>query len=1092
MEREIEESTLDLFKRDRRVSPFVKVSISDGRSLTVRLDMAVRKSQLLLRMIAQEGKELDDQLHRIEETMAHQRLGGVLGPESTGNIVLELGAVPEGNRTATSAQLEATKIAPSAQQHIQTYFDLGCNRLPDQFPTIEEALELLIAMSYLEMENEARCYRELLIRTINEASSEDEARRRLKIDSSFVPPSDPAEQQFVSLFRKAWAPGRASRAAAPVAALVAPASAQAAAGHVPGTPDVDDLRSSLGRMPANVVCPCNGNGVPPEITTRRGEMRNRPTNVCTNCGTEFTMFTRPHTCRACGGTFCYSCLGHQVTLGFRPVQTAGSIVFAFREGWWGGSMVCDKCYDIIMSIGSKYSLWSQAMMAATFPLATACRAALLSKEWYECAKDYVFRFRNLQHRLPTKPYTDEEKRIIWTNREQFGGHPLWTLQLLRVADWDSRDARRDVLRVIRKETFKYDCEDLLCSKACNGKSKDNGLRPIDCIVALNGHLFPLPHVIRGALVDILNEASTAELLHYVPHLVHYLRFDQFPFEVFIPQQSQQQQSATASAIIEHEDDCDKSPLTHMLFRRCFPDVWTDESRQLCFELYWALAIEVSAGGIGSDGKLHDFAFVGLYNHLRNALVCELQRTPEGVQLMEAIGAEYALVDRLKDEKNIEKEVPPLIARERLFLPFDSSRVVVSADVANREVKSSAKRPVIIPCRCVPTSEILAERRNARPPVAPAAGGPQPEEPRGERPSFMFKEDDLRNDQVVMKCVQIIKDVVFAEVDGLRDLPCVSYHVQPITKCTGFIEIIAGKTLTDIQRRGTVSEWLLEHVKDGKGRDVFIQSAAVGTVLVYVLGIGDRHRENLMVTDNGEFINIDFGYLEGNDTMYSPYARIPADVICYGENKQAFLNLCKCIYLQLRRYAMHIHSLLLFLHTAEERADLKRCEDFIQSRFCVECDEDEALRKLDSFLVSSECSFMNTVRDVSHQSKQYLVNAMDAIWKLFHREEAPATSSTSLNSTATSIAGSQGGATSTAGSRRAQPLTQSSGVAFPPAASSEFGALNDSMDSVGYDGIDETTTTTTTTTTAAAAGGGGTTDTTTMADTGYVFLPGLSS
>ena len=1062
-------------------SPLVKVMISDGRSLTVRRDLAVQQSQLLQRMIAQEGARLNEQQRLIEASMARQQLGGVLAPDATTHITLDL-----------EAPLEATKITPFAQKAVQTFF--SSNRLWQDFDTVEQQLELLVALSYLEMEDQAQQYRDTLTDGINNAQSIDEARRVLRIRSSFVPPSDPAERMFVTLFKQAWpqdestsrtaaaaASRRSSAASLPSRGAADGSPEPDAGGHAPGTPDVEAFQSSLGHVPADGVCPCNGNGPPPEIAARRRRMERKPTNVCAKCGMQFTMFARRHTCRACGGKFCYGCSTHQVVLGFKPLQTARSMTSAYRESCWEGYIVCDDCYDIVVSIGSKYSLWSQAMMAATFPLSTACRAALLSKEWYECGKDYVFRFRNLQHRLPTKPYTEEEKKIIWTNRMQFSGHPLWTLQLLRVADWDSQSARQDVLRIIHQRPIRIPCATLLCSKACNGQ----GLRPIDCIVALNGHLFPLPHVIRCALINrVLNRATTAELLHYVPHLVHYLRFDQFPFDAMPQEDISLDASAAAedTDTVVDDDKCDKSPLTHMLFRRCFPRVWTDESRQLCFELYWALSVEVSAGGLGSDSKLRDFAFMGLYNHLRNALVCELQKTPEGTQLMEAISSEYALVDMLKDEKKAEKEVPPLVARQRLFLPFDSSRVVVGVDLKNRVVKSSAKKPVIIPCLCLPTSTVLAKRLNPEPAAAAAAAGDETSDTNYDakeiKSSFMYKVDDLRNDQVVMKCVQIIKDVVFAEVPELSGLPCVSYHVQPITKCTGFIEIIAGKTLTDIQKRGTVSDWLLGHVKDGSGQDVFIQSAAVGTVLVYVLGIGDRHRENLMVTNKGEFINIDFGYLEGNDTMYSPYARIPADVICYENNKQVFLNYCKCIYLQLRRYAMHIHSLLLFLHTAEERADLKRCEDFIQDRFCVECDEGEALRKLESFLDCSERSFVNAVRDASHQGKQYLVSAMEAIWKLFHYDDPPPAATSSTTALCSTTTG------------QPLPLPQSSGMEFPATASNDYDVLDDSLSTEQQLG-DMAVTATMTTTVAAAAvpGEADMTDTAAMADTGIVFPSG---
>jgi phosphatidylinositol 3-kinase len=39
------------------------------------------------------------------------------------------------------------------------------------------------------------------------------------------------------------------------------------------------------------------------------------------------------------------------------------------------------------------------------------------------------------------------------------------------------------------------------------------------------------------------------------------------------------------------------------------------------------------------------------------------------------------------------------------------------------------------------------------------------------------------------------------------------------------------------------------------------------LLTYLLGVGDRHNDNLMVTTEGKFFDIDFGYAFGNEVRW---------------------------------------------------------------------------------------------------------------------------------------------------------------------------------------------------------------------------------
>ena len=100
----------------------------------------------------------------------------------------------------------------------------------------------------------------------------------------------------------------------------------------------------------------------------------------------------------------------------------------------------------------------------------------------------------------------------------------------------------------------------------------------------------------------------------------------------------------------------------------------------------------------------------------------------------------------------------------------------------------------------------------------------------------------------------------------------------------------------------------------KKLESYINSCAGYCVVTFLLGIGDRHLENLMIDKNGRLFHIDFGYILGRDPkpLPPPIKLCKEMVDCMGgkgsKNYLEFQQKCVNAYWVLREKARDIVNL----------------------------------------------------------------------------------------------------------------------------------------------------------------------------------------
>lgn len=241
-------------------------------------------------------------------------------------------------------------------------------------------------------------------------------------------------------------------------------------------------------------------------------------------------------------------------------------------------------------------------------------------------------------------------------------------------------------------------------------------------------------------------------------------------------------------------------------------------------------------------------------------------------------------------------------------------------------------------------------------------------------SFLYKEEDVRKDAHIMsliKLMYLLCSDIFSDQDFLA-----TYQVVPISPEAGFIEIILNSsTLSDILTKGSISNYLYRSGSDKKISDVsknYFMSLTFWTVITYLLGVGDRHLENIMIRNDGILFHIDYGFIFGSDAS-SNLIRIDDNLIegLGGmEMYEPFKEQCCKIYSRLRQHFNLIYSCMLRLVTIKPgikgyNFTYDFIDNFISERFLVGESDEDACRIFSKMIDDSRGTFIGKISDIVH-------------------------------------------------------------------------------------------------------------------------------
>uniref|UniRef100_A0A8C2GNU6 Phosphatidylinositol-4-phosphate 3-kinase, catalytic subunit type 2 beta n=1 Tax=Cyprinus carpio TaxID=7962 RepID=A0A8C2GNU6_CYPCA len=227
---------------------------------------------------------------------------------------------------------------------------------------------------------------------------------------------------------------------------------------------------------------------------------------------------------------------------------------------------------------------------------------------------------------------------------------------------------------------------------------------------------------------------------------------------------------------------------------------------------------------------------------------------------------------------------------------------------------------------------------------------QNQDPLGDNINVIFKSgDDLRQDMLTLQIIRIMNKIWIQE--GL-DMRMVIFRCFSTGRGRGMVEMIPNaETLRKIQvehgvtgsfKDRPLADWLQKHnpTEDEyeKAVENFIYSCAGCCVATYILGICDRHNDNIMLKTSGHMFHIDFGKFLGHAQMFGNIKRDRAPfvftsdmayVINGGDKPSSrfhdFVDLCCEAYNLIRKHA-HLFLNLLGLMLSSGIPELSDVDD----------------------------------------------------------------------------------------------------------------------------------------------------------------------
>ncbi|KAJ3023312.1 Phosphatidylinositol (PI) 3-kinase [Thoreauomyces humboldtii] len=260
---------------------------------------------------------------------------------------------------------------------------------------------------------------------------------------------------------------------------------------------------------------------------------------------------------------------------------------------------------------------------------------------------------------------------------------------------------------------------------------------------------------------------------------------------------------------------------------------------------------------------------------------------------------------------------------------------------------------------------------------------------GSEHTIIFKTgDDLRQDQLVVQIITLMDQLLRKENLDLKLTP---YKVLATGSDHGMVQFVPSLPLATIlaQYNNSLLAYLREfnRIEGSKPAtvpagvmDTYVRSTAGYCVITYLLGIGDRHLDNLLLTTGGSLFHIDFGFILGRDPKpFPPPMKLSREMVeamggASSQLYQKFKSYCVVAFNSLRKNAnliLNLFSLMIDANVPDIAIEPDKAVFKVQERFRLDLSDEQAIQFFQGLINESIGAVFPQVMEKIHQVAQLL-------------------------------------------------------------------------------------------------------------------------